>query len=709
MKKLNPILRWDNLDLLGIALFLSIVSFFVGYLSFILVLFLFYARKHLPWMLYFFSCILCFILWIMVAEEPKLSSGTYMGVVIDIDNYDRNDRYIIRIDHKNYHLYLPSGSLEIGDKTIINGQIQRYENATVPDGFDRYMYYRSKNIMGKIYLDSYEKVGDSIGFYGLRHRVYTFYRELNVSPYALNLLFGKDLDESMTSIYEQLGITYLLSISGLHLYVIVMVIKKILFYFSVSDRHQSMIIFICYAILCYFHRFDIGILRLFILHGFIMLNDYFSWRKSRFELLQMTYILMVLTQVTRLFHVGILISYLMLTVIYLTKPWFDSWDGYMKRILFSGFLMIWLLPFFQRFDLVLCILMPLLIVFIVYGMTLGALFACIAPPFSVFLNEYGLWIEKALLWLNEHRLTIYLPKFEPLWVILYYTILLSLFLVKSTLKKGWITLAYVILMMLIYSLEKQGSRLLFLDVGQGDSTIVETRDCIAVIDSFSEAHDYLKHRGITSIDYLFLTHSDIDHIKEAEMIVRDFHVKHFIGSMEVQSYPDYGISMKKAFAHDKYSCGNITFNILGPIKSYDDENNASLVIQFDFFQTRILLTGDIESEAELDLVHHYGDQLQSDVLKISHHGSSTSSSLIFLNTVNPHKVIISAGRNNRYQFPHEEVISRLENFNFFIYRTDQLGTIIFEPNRKGEKWYFYLPFSPRFWYNMYRVRGRMYG
>ncbi|GEM_PF-659220 len=709
MKKLGHILRWDNLDLLGIAFFFSILSFFSFEVIPIAVLFLYYARKHLSWMLYLLGCILFLFIWIIIAEEPQMTKMDHVGIIVDRETYEDTDRFVIRINDQKYHFYAPINTFELGDQVLIKGETLRYENSTVPYGFNPYMYYRSKGIAGKIDVESYQKIGKEMTFYQFRDQMITNLINKNVSPYVLNTLFGQSLDHQTESIYEQLGITYLLSISGLHLYVLIEIVKKILYYFSISDQKQSLIILVCYGFMAYCHRFDIGILRFFIMHGFLLLNEHFSWRKSRLELLQMTFMMMLLTNMSLLFSSGILMSYLIVTIIYLVKPWFDTYDGYLKRLLFSGFLMVWLMPFFQRFDLILVILMPILIVLIAYGLTIGSLLIGLIPPLAPLLDRYSQWIEHSLILLNKNTLPLVIPKMEMPWTFFFYLFIIAFLLVKSRIKKAWNILLCVSLLVIFSYVEKNESRLLFLDVGQGDATIVETKNCVAVIDSFSKAHDYLKHRGITHIDYLFLTHSDIDHIKEAEVILRDFHVDHMIGSAEVDSYPLYSQGMQKAKGGDQYSCGDIIFHILAPLYSYEDENNASLVIQFNFWGKQVLLTGDIEYEAEMDLISFYGHKLKSDILKIAHHGSNTSSASLFLFYVKPQLAIISAGRKNRYQFPHDEVLDRLISLDATIYRTDQQGTIIFDPNRKGEKWYFHLPFSPRFWYNMYRVRGRMYG
>jgi competence protein ComEC len=105
-----------------------------------------------------------------------------------------------------------------------------------------------------------------------------------------------------------------------------------------------------------------------------------------------------------------------------------------------------------------------------------------------------------------------------------------------------------------------------------------------------------------------------------------------------------------------------------------------------------LFTGDIEHDAEIDLIHHYGYSLKSDVLKIGHHGSSTSTSEIFLSYVNPRFAIISLSLKNRYGFPDQEVINRLIRYDVTIYRTDLHGTILNIYSKKKSKWMFHLPF-----------------
>lgn len=118
------------------------------------------------------------------------------------------------------------------------------------------------------------------------------------------------------------------------------------------------------------------------------------------------------------------------------------------------------------------------------------------------------------------------------------------------------------------------------------------------------------------------------------------------------------------------------WTILAPYQEkYDNINNSSIVIKLEYGNNSFIFTGDAEEISEIEMLNRGG--LKSDVLKVGHHGSSSSTSLDFLNEVNPDYAVISLGLDNKYGHPHVEVIERLNNKNIEILKTDELGTIIF--------------------------------
>jgi competence protein ComEC len=229
-------------------------------------------------------------------------------------------------------------------------------------------------------------------------------------------------------------------------------------------------------------------------------------------------------------------------------------------------------------------------------------------------------------------------------------------------------------------------KITFLDVGQGDTTIIQTKECNVVIDAFNGTTSYLKNHGIYELDYLILTHSHDDHIKEAKLIMDSIDVKQVVVSYYDDRYPSYEQNALRLKAKDQMTCGSINFNFMGPIKDYDNENNVSLVFQMYYDSKTFLFTGDIEAEAETDLINAYHHMLKSDILKVPHHGSITSSTVEFLEMVNPSYAVISLDKYNSFGFPDENVISRYQQISCIIYRTDINGTISYQRKNSKEKW-----------------------
>ena len=126
---------------------------------------------------------------------------------------------------------------------------------------------------------------------------------------------------------------------------------------------------------------------------------------------------------------------------------------------------------------------------------------------------------------------------------------------------------------------------------------------------------------------------------------------------------------------DGFDLGGARVTILGPVKDYPDTNNTSIVTRVDYGQTSFLFTGDMEQDAEIDLIES-GAELKCDVLKVGHHGSNTSSGYRFLYETEPQYGVISVGTGNTYGHPHEEPLSRLNHAGVTLFRTDYLGTVV---------------------------------
>lgn len=229
----------------------------------------------------------------------------------------------------------------------------------------------------------------------------------------------------------------------------------------------------------------------------------------------------------------------------------------------------------------------------------------------------------------------------------------------------------------------------FLDVGQGDASVLQCGGQTMMIDggkakASSYIYSWLKKNQISYLDVMVATHTDADHIGglpgalnyakvgTAYCPVTSGTTKTF------QSFVRYlkkqGKSITVPEAGDEFSLGGAQVRILGPTDPQAEGNNSSIVLKVTFGDTSFLFTGDAEREEEQELLES-GYDLESTVLKVGHHGSDTSTSYLFLRTVNPQYAVISVGADNTYGHPTEAVLSRLRDTDVKTCRTDLQGTI----------------------------------
>ena len=257
-----------------------------------------------------------------------------------------------------------------------------------------------------------------------------------------------------------------------------------------------------------------------------------------------------------------------------------------------------------------------------------------------------------------------------------------------------------------------------IDVGQGDAILIASEEGYMLIDTGDNTKDsrnaltsYLDNLGVTKLDWLVITHPDADHIGGAVQVLSMCEVENvmlsdithssqlYINMMEAILESDAKIHIVEEksgqkdtetgdltaniyHAGDTFSWGEIDYTILGPISiDQSDRNNASVVLRMVYGSNSFLLTGDMEKEEEEELLQYFDASFfDCDVLKVGHHGSSTSSSAALLSRATPKYALISCGEGNTYGHPHTEAITRLESANAAIHRTDVVGNIVVVSN-----------------------------
>ena len=237
----------------------------------------------------------------------------------------------------------------------------------------------------------------------------------------------------------------------------------------------------------------------------------------------------------------------------------------------------------------------------------------------------------------------------------------------------------------------------FIDVGQADCALLECSGEYMLIDGGNVDDgqlvvSYLEQQGVERLESVVCTHAHEDHVGGLAAVLAVYETGAVYAPTTTYAsrcfddflyYTDQqGLTVTIPSPGDTFPLGDgnrgASVTVLGPVKSYPDTNNTSIVLMVQFGDTRFLFTGDMETEAETDMLDHWEGRMDwnVDVLKVGHHGSSTSTSYRFLYETDPEYAVISCGKGNSYGHPHKEVVSRLKDAGVPMLRTDELGTIV---------------------------------
>lgn len=240
----------------------------------------------------------------------------------------------------------------------------------------------------------------------------------------------------------------------------------------------------------------------------------------------------------------------------------------------------------------------------------------------------------------------------------------------------------------------------FIDVGQGNCTLVHLGDTAILVDSgevgaAQTVINYIKNLGIDELDCVLVTHPHSDHMGAMTKILYEFKIKDLImpeipediiptnSTYEkfLTAVSDNAENVIPAEAGMTYSYGEMNLEILAPLHGYDNLNDMSAVSRVSYGETSVMFMGDASTAVEKELLNTDRD-LSADIINIGHHGSKTASSQKWLEAVNPEFAVICCGSGNEYGHPHSVVTERLDNLGIEYFRTDLNGTVVFQSNSK---------------------------
>lgn len=469
------------------------------------------------------------------------------------------------------------------------------------------------------------------------------------SAYVNAILLGEnDIDSYYKVLYGQTGISPLFAISGMHIGLIYGGLMYVLSRLRVIDNTANKFIIAILSIYSVLAGSSVAVNRALMM---IVLKTIFGLKSKTTIVLSAAISLMYnpFNALNQGYYLSYLITYAIITMP--TKLYQNQKFSVVKL---SYLIYLISLPLSYNFNYTFNIFSPLSLLIITPFISFGLM--PLALIYTIFPSEiyFGLivvlvnGINKYVEFVN--RFTITSGHISVIMWIIYFAILYVI-LRKVKIKSGILLLAlWFILISLDIELYPQ---ITFVDVGQGDGALLEYSGKNILFDvgnSPVNMRQELRYQGVSKIDALFISHAHLDHYGSLEELEKYFPIN-AVYEVAGNQIINGSVGLSNAYQDDNFTI--IPYYGTNP-------NDRELVVRVDFGDISVLFPGDIEAESEKYLVDNYCSEINSDIIKVPHHGSRTSSSQAFLNCVSPSVAVISSGINNRYGHPNKEIVERYQ-------------------------------------------------
>lgn len=611
----------------------------------------------------------------------------------------------------NYHL---------GDRISINGSFSIPNNNTIPNLFNYRRYLRTKGINYIVKISNLKKIANNKKlFYKIINCIEKRIETYKSKSYLQAFILGKTdlLDYNIKANYQELGVSHLLAISGMHISlfsgIIVWILKKL---------HINKII--SYFLTTFFLLFYMkltgntsSVSRAVTLFILLTINKIFKTNLSTLKIWCLTFCIIVFKNPYSLLDIGFQFSFIVSFYLILLQKHLNSNNYFLGLIKVSIISSLVSLPisiyYFYQIN-ILSVLWNLIFVplisLIIFPLSLVSF---IIPFLDSILYILINIMEKIAFFCGNYKMfEIIFGRPSFIWIFIYY-LFITLFLYKEW-KPGIIVIIILLLFKYFNLIIIPNTFIVLIDVGQGDSILIHSNNNTVLIDTGGKMNYHtdswrerktknlsdttiiplLKSYGIKKINYLILSHGDYDHAGEAINIINKFKIDNVIFNSDTYNDLEKRIIEKLKIRKVRYykdteklKFGNNKLYFLNT-KVYDNENDNSNVIYYKFNGFKFLFMGDAGIKRENDILNKYNIK-DIDVLKVGHHGSKTSSSKIFIDNVKPKYSLISVGKNNRYSHPNQEVLDNLKNTK--IFRTDIDGSILINIHKNSFKIKNYAP------------------
>lgn len=626
-------------------------------------------------------------------------------------------------------------SMKYGDSLYIEGEFKQPEEARNYKGYNYKQYLKTKKIIGTVELEKAKILKSSNGSF--IHNIQKYIKDTingtltdEEGNLLLAILLGdKDkLSEDIQESFKTSNLSHMLAVSGAHVSYIILGLTYVLQNSIIGKKNGKIVCIFFLLVFMAITNFTPSVTRACIMAILTLFSSIIYRKSDVYTNISVAALITLIFNPYSLLDLGFQLSYggTIGIIIFIKriqeKKSNSKVINYIKQMaLVSIYANIIIIPIMMyhfntvSFTFIISNIMasPILgiivitgFLFIIASITVKPLTRLIAifikPILSILIK-----ISQICSKLPFSSILVVTPYIFN--VISYYAIILYCIKSKKNNKCKIIICLLIVLILInfIIYIFPQKLRIFFIDVGQGDSTLIITPDKKTVLidgggsDSFDVGEKvllpYLLDRRILKIDYVLISHFDTDHCGGILTIMEKVKVKNIIISEQAEHSENYErfkklminkkirlIEVKKG---DKIKIGRYSeFKILFPpsrLLSENPLNNNSIVAQFNYNNFKMLFTGDIEKLAEQQILKTEKAEIRADILKVAHHGSKTSSIPEFIKAVRPKIALIGVGKNNTFGHPNQQTIKNLENIKCRIYRTDLQGEIIIKIDQKG--------------------------
>lgn len=585
----------------------------------------------------------------------------------------------------------------LGDTLKINGTLETPNNNTIPNTFNYKEYLFHKKIKYILKIDSFKKIEENKNILlKIKNFLLKRIERIKYNSYLYAFILGKSsyIDIESYNNYKINGVTHLFALSGLHVSLFSSIVLYILNKLKLNEKVTFIITSIFLISFSFIASFTPSILRATIFFILSSINKIYYFFIKPKNLLYLTFTILIFINPFYIFDIGFILSFTITFFILLLNEALTI-NSNIKSIL-----VVSILSFFSSLPIIINLSYEINIIGFINNVFFiplvtniifsFSLIVVIIPKLSFILFILTRFMENvSSLSSNIFNITLYFERLSYIEIFIYY--LLLILSIKKNIKVLFLLFIFISILYIKPCLNKN-TYVYFIDVGQGDSTLIVTENNKSILidtggklsyktESWKQKNKefnlmsssvipFFKSIGLKKIDYLLITHGDADHAGYALELLNNFKVINKYTNKGRKNTLEKKININsletKYMSIDNIEIYSLNNNI------YNNENKDSLVLLIKIYNKNFLFMADADKEVEKTIIEKYNLK-DIDFLKVGHHGSKTSTGVSFINKINPKYSIISVGKNNKFGHPNTETLETLKNTK--IIRTDKAGTI----------------------------------